>query len=81
MINAYIRDRTNKEACMRPHYDIVEIIKVIGYEKVNEYLRKGWVLISTHNASGEAEAGVPNPPLLYVLGWPRKNDTNEEPRE
>jgi hypothetical protein len=65
---------------MRPYYDIQEIIEVLGYEKVNDYLQKGWVLISVQNAGGEAEAGVPNPKLLYILGWPRKKDTDEEPR-
>ena len=66
---------------MKPHYDIVEIKEVLGYEKVNDYLRKGWVLLSTHCAGGEAEAGVPNPLLVYVLGWPRKKDSEEEPKE
>ncbi len=61
------------------HYtwDIEEVKEVIGHEKVNEYLHKGWVLLATH-VVGEMEMGVPNPPLVYVLGWPRKKDKPEE---
>lgn len=62
---------------MRPHYDIVEVKEVLGYEKVNGYLQNGWVLISAHNSGGEAGAGVPNPPLVYVLGRPKKRDSEE----
>lgn len=65
---------------MKPYYNIKEVKEVMGYEKVNDYLRKGWVLLSTHLAGGEAEAGVPNPLMVYVLGWPEKKDTDEEPR-
>ena len=62
---------------MQNHMDIQEVKEVFGHEKVNDYLRQGWVLLSTH-VVGEAEAGIPNPPLLYVLGLPRKKDLPEE---
>ncbi|HKK65002.1 MAG TPA: hypothetical protein VJ967_04030 [Clostridia bacterium] len=61
-----------------PHnWDIEEVKEVYGHEQVNEYLRNGWVLLATH-VVGTMEAGIPNPPLMYVLGRPRKKDQTEE---
>jgi hypothetical protein len=65
---------------MARYEEIQEVKEVVGYQKANEYLSKGWVLLSTH-VVGEMEAGVPNPPMLYVLGWPRKKDREEAPRQ
>jgi hypothetical protein len=65
---------------MARYSEIQQVKEVVGYKKANEYLSKGWVLLSTH-VVGEMEAGVPNPPMLYVLGWPRKKDTDVEPPE
>lgn len=62
---------------MQHTWDIQEVKEVVGHEKVNGYLQQGWVLLATH-VVGEMEMGVPNPPLVYVLGWPRKKDSEEE---
>ena len=62
---------------MHKFEDVEEIKEVIGYQEVNKYLQSGWFLISVHVA-GEAEAGVPNPTLIYVLGRRRKKDRPEE---
>ena len=62
---------------MQQNWDIEEVKEVFGHEKVNEYLRNGWVLLSTH-VVGEMEMGIPNPPLIYVLGRPKKKDQPEE---
>ncbi len=62
---------------MRPHYDIVEVKEVLGYEKVNGYLQNGWVLISAHNSGGEAGGGGRDPPPLPLLGRPKKRDCEE----
>lgn len=62
---------------MQHTWDIEEVKEVVGHEKVNEYLHQGWVLLATH-VVGEMEMGVPNPPLVYVLGWPRKKDKPED---
>lgn len=62
---------------MPQNWDIEEVKEVFGNEKVNEHLRNGWVLLATH-VVGEMEMGVPNPPLMYVLGRPKKKDQPEE---
>jgi len=58
-------------------WDIEEVKEVLGHEQVNEYLQNGWVLLATH-VVGAMKAGVPNPPLMYVLGRPKKKDQPEE---
>ncbi|MFO7731033.1 MAG: hypothetical protein R6V86_09730 [Spirochaetia bacterium] len=62
---------------MQQNWNIEEVKEVFGHEKVNQYLRNGWVLLATH-VVGEMEMGVPNPPLMYVLGRPKKKDQLEE---
>lgn len=62
---------------MQRYDDIQEVKEVVGHEKVNDYLQQGWILLATHVA-GTAEAGIPNPTLIYVLGWRSKRDQPKE---
>jgi len=56
---------------------LAEVREVIGFEEANKYLKKGWVLVSTHMA-GERQAGLTTPTLLYVVGRPKEPEDMEE---
>ncbi|MFO7983632.1 MAG: hypothetical protein R6V08_09295 [Desulfuromonadales bacterium] len=54
-----------------------EVREVIGFEEANKYLKKGWVLVSTHMA-GERQPGLTSPTLLYVVGLPKEPEGTDE---
>jgi hypothetical protein len=60
-------------------YNIVELIELDSYSRANEYLKLGWVLISTHLW----DYGHPverDQKTIYCLGWDKRKGEVKHPK-
>lgn len=59
--------------------EIIEIAEFYRYEPANEYLKLGWVLISTH-VQGQGNPRERQESTCYCLGWPKSQGEVKRPK-
>ena len=63
------------EGCL---HEISELREFNDYREANEYLKLGWILLSTH-IEDCADPDRVNQQTIYCLGWPRSSGEPKSP--